>query len=141
MDYSFELAVPANTLITAMVAYELSLPEGVIERIRIYFPWGCGNLCHIQIYHNESQRWPSIPGESYAGNDILIDFAESYELVEAWNRLVIRAWNDDDFYAHRPVVAFTVKAVEQIPGQLRQISPFTAIYDWRLKLHAPSRNF
>lgn len=108
MDYVFELAIPAETARTDAVVEELSLPKGMIQRVAIYFPWGCKNLAHVSVWHNEHQLWPSNPDRDYSGNELLLEFPENYELKSAWSRFTVRGWNEDDTYSHTPVIWLTV---------------------------------
>lgn len=114
MDYVFEKVIPANTAEANAVTEEQFLPHGIIQRVAIYFPWGCKNLAHVTIWYNEHQVWPTQLDKNYSGNEVLFEFPESYELKETWNRITVRGWNEDDTYDHTPIVHITL-LVEAVP--------------------------
>ena len=108
MDYQFAIVVEPNTSKSDLKSIEVTLPCGVISRIRVYFPWGSAGLLGVAIFHNERQIYPSTVGEYYQGNDILIEFEDSYKLEENWNRIVLKAYNEDDTYVHTAIVGITL---------------------------------
>lgn len=108
MRYQVSLLIPASTSIATPASESLLLPHGVLDELEIYFPWGCAGLAHVRVVHNESQLYPTSPGEWFEGNDILIEFPCEYELLEAWNSFRVEGYNEDDFYPHTPIVGLTV---------------------------------
>lgn len=102
------MSIAANTSVTAYDTLEFTLPFGVVRKVRITFPWGCAGLVFLSIDHNERQLWPTTPGEWFYGNDVTIEFEDDYLLTEAWNNFRLRAYNDDDTYAHTVTVHFLV---------------------------------
>ena len=123
MNYRKALTIPANTPASSPVAAGLSLPEGVIRLIRIYFPAGCCGLAHIRIMVTETQQWPSNLGEWFAGEDSEIEFEEAYRLTEAWNWVEIEGYNEDDTHDHTVTVQFAVEAAAAV-GEYPRLGQF-----------------
>lgn len=119
MIYQAEITVPPQTPKGAALKEELFLPKGTITRVSILFPAGCAALAHVIILHNERQVWPTSAGRSFVGDYMYMDFRESYELPDAWNRIQVVAWNEDDSYPHTIVVWLECQPYEEtwtLPG-------------------------
>ena len=108
MNYQISFEILPNITEDAPTSEEILLPFGDLVEVAIFFPWGCGGLTHVRILQNESQIYPTTPGEYFAGNDILIKFESRLRLIEAWNRFKIEGYNRDDTETHTPIVSFVV---------------------------------
>ena len=110
MFYCFLLTVPAETTEANPAELVMRLTAGTVYRVSVGFPLGCVGLVHVAIDRFKHQVWPSNPGASFAWDDYNVDFAEEYELREAPCTLVLRAWNEDDSFAHTVTCRIGVRA-------------------------------
>lgn len=108
MQFAFDILVPANT--TEQDPYRVATPldYGQLVKVSVYFPWGCAALCGIRILHYEHQLFPTNLDEWFKGNEILIEFDCRYDILEGWNDFKVEGYNEDDFYAHTPIVTYNV---------------------------------
>lgn len=100
MLYSYSISVPASTTKAVPSRTTLKLTAGVIHRIEIQFPGGCAGLVHVAIDRALHQVWPTNPAGDLSSDGYNIAWNEHYEVAAGDNILVVRAWNDDDTYAH-----------------------------------------
>lgn len=120
MHYVVELAIPADTAEADMEKAEIRLPQGVIKKVGVFFPWGCAGMVKVKIFECEHQVWPTHLERHYSGDNILIEFPEDYELPEVWNLFSVRGWSPDTNHAHTPIVFFSVLE-EKVPSWARLI--------------------
>ena len=67
----------------------------------------------VAIWQGLSQIWPSSPDVGYRGNDIAIQFPESYELPVNEDLLTLVGWSEDDTFSHTIDFRFTVESLAQ----------------------------
>lgn len=108
MDYQFVVTSPSGTTKSNPSIQKAFLPSGIISKVRIYFPWGCGGLVHCVIHHNQRQIYPTTPGVWYTGNNILIEFDDNYPLEENFNKVSVLVYNEDDTFEHTVTVNLVV---------------------------------
>ncbi len=120
MDYVLELTIPADTAESDYVSESLTLPAGSVDQVSVLFPAGCLALAHVVVYLEGSQIWPSSPDSDYYGDDMMIVFRENLELREAWNRIEVRGWNEDDTYDHTVTVRITLLE-DKVPAWAKHI--------------------
>jgi len=108
MQFTYPIEVEPNTLETDPERLEIKLCIGVIQKISIYFPWGCAGLAGIRVFHYEHQLYPTNPDEWFAGNEVFIEFDDEYSILEGPNEFKVEAYNLDELYSHSPVVSFNV---------------------------------
>ncbi len=120
MDYVYEFKIPANQPESNLLVEQISLPRGTIVSVAIYFLAGCHHLARVAVFTGLTQLWPTTPGMWYRGDDCVIQFNEDYELKNAWNRLILKGWNEDDTFEHTVTFRFTVLE-EKIPKWARTI--------------------
>lgn len=113
MLYSTEVTVPANTTKADYQSDTLKLTKGVITRISVFFPWGCAGLVYVQVVRRTWQVFPLTRGEWLNGNNRAFNFRSRIELTSEPYELIIRSYNLDDTYQHKPVVS-----VEMVKGDV-----------------------
>lgn len=109
MFYKYSLKIPQQTLESDPEVKLIRLPKGTITQIDICFPDGCFGLAKAKIIHNEFQIFPSNPEAWISWNNYCVSFKEDYELLEAFNQLILKGYNDDDSYPHTITFRFGVK--------------------------------
>jgi len=110
MYYLAFLPIPLQTPRGDPYEHHMEVAPGVITHIDVGFPRGCVGLCHLQIFRHEHQLYPTTPGESFAWDNHVFSFNDFEPLDEEPHRLTIRAWNDDDSYAHTLMVGVSIEA-------------------------------
>lgn len=113
MLYSKEVIIPPNTAKADYQEDTLGLTKGIITRIAVFFPWGCAGLVYVQIIRRTWQIFPLSREEWLNGNDRAFDFKTNIELSSEPFEIIIRSYNEDDTYLHRPIVS-----VEMIKGTI-----------------------
>jgi hypothetical protein len=108
MQFTYPIEVSPNTTKAAPERLEIKLCIGIIQKVSIYFPWGCAGLVGLRILHYEHQLYPTNPDDWYTGNEIYIEFDDEYPILEGPNEFKIECYNEDDFYSHTPIVGFNV---------------------------------
>jgi len=104
MDFYGETEIPANTPSDEPLRYSIGVDKGIIDRIYLFFPWGCAALCYIRILRRNTSLAPHTRERFYHGNDILIVIDVGYEIKNEPYELIAEAYNDDDTYPHTPVI-------------------------------------
>lgn len=101
MFYRYSLLVPLSTPVTAPVTTTMYLSHGIVHHVEVGFPPGCAGLVHAAVFRFEHQVWPSNPDHDFAWDDYnIVVRNESFGLVSRPYTLTLRAWSEDDSYAH-----------------------------------------
>lgn len=108
MQYTFPIVTPAGTLETNPVRVATPLNKGRLQKVSVYFPWGCAGLVHVRVLHYEHQLYPTNPDEWLAGNEIFIEFECAYDIEQGYTEFKVECYNEDDFYQHTPIVSYVV---------------------------------
>lgn len=108
MLFCIDINVPKNTTETSPKIDTLKIAHGIITWISVFFPPGCARLAHCVILHHEHQIVPSTEGMNLSGDTFPIEWNEYYESYQPPYELKIKAWNEDDTYAHKITVRVAV---------------------------------
>lgn len=100
MIYVYKDEIPADTAEKDKRKTDMKLERGIIHRVRIQFPPGCGGVAHAQISRGKHQLYPTNPDESFAEDDSIIDMAEWWELEEEPYQLEMYTWNTSTSHSH-----------------------------------------
>jgi len=106
--YSFDLEIPPNTPEDEPVELEANLTWGIITRVEIRFPPGCGGLVRVRIMEHRHQLWPTNPDGWFYGDDETIRWDEYHDLLEMPAIFTLLGYNDDDTFKHIPIVRFEI---------------------------------
>lgn len=110
MFYSYELAIPPNTLEGLPTELECNIAPGIVTRVIITFPTGCAKLAHVKIMRSYHQVWPSNPDGDFTADGEVLDFAEQYDVTDQPLTFKLVGWNDDDTYEHTIGVRLLIEA-------------------------------
>lgn len=113
MRYRKELFVPAGTSEAGRAETNLHLTHGIVREVEIGFPAGCAGLVEVAIRYHERQIYPTSPGASFRGDDVLITFFDALEVTEPPLAFSLVGWAPDAEYDHRISFGVTVAAVER----------------------------
>lgn len=112
MFYRYSLTVPANTAEDSPVSQEMTLTHGIVHSVDVSFPPGCAALVHVSIWRYEHQVWPTNPDADWAWDDYTVEIrGEAFELLDRPYALSLRAWSEDDTFAHTIVCRIGVRGV------------------------------
>lgn len=115
MQFTYEITVPVNTTKDDPERLPIKLCYGHLKRVQVFFPWGCAGWVGIRVVHYEYQLYPTNRASWFMGNDLLIDFECEYEILQGWNEFKLEGYNEDNFYPHKPIVAFNVLPMPNVP--------------------------
>lgn len=119
MHYSFDFAIPTNTLEVNKISLACPVNYGMLREVEIFFPWGCAGLVHVQIHRFQRQIFPSNPDSNYSDNDYHLKFEEYYPVLELPYELIVKGWNLDDYFEHTITFRFSVihpSAISAVSG-------------------------
>ena len=108
MLYAHTLVIPANTLPGNPLDGEMGITGGTIERLAVYFPWGCAGLAGCQVLYGSWQILPQTRGQWLTGNDNWLGFEEYMSIKGDPLFLTFRGYNLDDTYEHSLTLHATV---------------------------------
>lgn len=100
MFYDFELTIPPNTTEASPFTIDVEMVAGTIHRVEVQIPRGVRGLARTRAFHALHQIWPANPAGSITGDDVLVGWAEEWELKEEPFGLRLLGWNDDDTFPH-----------------------------------------
>jgi len=72
----------------------------LVYQFELYFPPGSSGLLHVAVFDGGYQVWPSEPGETFFGDNILVSFPDRYYVDSPQKVLIISSYNTDDTYDH-----------------------------------------
>lgn len=101
MQYTKDVTFSSGGSSTDQTSATIKAARGVIHRIEMVFPGGCAGLVHVQLFVSGHPIAPSTFGQTYSGDNDIIEIPEFTELRKDSNIIEIRGWNEDDTYDHR----------------------------------------
>jgi hypothetical protein len=113
MIYILTLSVPASTDRTAPLEETLKLTAGNITKVGVEFPPGCAWLVGVRVLEKDRILYPSSPDDWLVSDGQLLQWSDNYPLVDAPFEVVIRAYNDDPYYAHTLRLYFEVMVAQE----------------------------
>jgi len=100
MIYSLDIATSKSTAYADRDTKPLHVTKGLVYKVEIFFPPGSHGLLHCFIMDGGYQCWPSNPGQTFTGDDILISFDDIYIKNSAPFIFNVNTFNLDDTYDH-----------------------------------------
>lgn len=113
MIYGGEISTPANTAETAPQRTVVPVAEGIIYHLKVYLPPGSGGLLHAQIFHSTYQVFPTSIGESFSGDNILLEYDVLYPMDSPPYEILIVTWNVDDSYDHTIQIHLSMESADE----------------------------
>jgi len=126
MIYQKTVTVAKDTLPVDADRSILTVTKGLIYQVEIYFPPGSAGLLHVVVMDGGYQAWPSTPGETFQGENILLSFPDTYLKEAAPFNFTIITYNMDDTYSH--AVTIRLGMVSQEIFQARFLPTYTYKY-------------
>lgn len=120
MIYSFAVSTPANTLSTAPQRSTYTLEWGILQLKYIVLPPGCAGLVGVAICDALHQIWPTNEAGWFIGEGNF-QFDDKYRFYEPPYSLEIYTFNEDDTYAHKPIVIAQLLRPDQLTYELEYI--------------------
>ena len=108
MRYRIDLLIPASTTETAPTKQDIIVWKGVISHVQMLFPKGCAGLAHARIRQANHNIAPVNPNGWFTGDGSGPDYQEYFPLESGTNEITIEGYNEDEIYAHTPIVEFDV---------------------------------
>ena len=108
MLYSYEITVPITNTQANPLPTECKVTHGVITKVSFRPRPGHSGLLHCQVFYHEHQLFPTNRDHDLHGDTFPIEWEEYEELFTEPYLLVVRAWNDDDTYAHTFDISFAI---------------------------------
>jgi len=108
MIYSQEIVIPSNTMRDFPIRSEIDIVEGVVKRVWVRWRWGSADLGGAAIFREGSQIWPTTGGEWFYSSIHETVFDEMYVVGEEPLHFVVRSFNEDDSFAHKLWIGFSV---------------------------------
>ncbi len=100
MIYSLNINTPENITYEKRQLKRMYVTKGLVYQVEVFFPAGSHGLLHCFIMDGGFQCWPSNPGETFSGNDILITFGDTYIKQSEPFIFDIYTYNLDDTFDH-----------------------------------------
>lgn len=113
MIYGGVISTPANTAASSPLRTKVSVTAGLLYHAKIVFPPGPSGLLHVQVFDGSYQLFPTTLGQSFVGDNLLLQFDELYfKEIEPYF-LDVLTWNLDDTYAHEVQVMLSLASREE----------------------------
>lgn len=100
MIYSVDINTEESRPYTDRKLTRLSVAKGLVYQVELFFPAGSHGLLHCFIMDGGYQCWPSHPGQTFIGNNILITFPDMYIKGSAPFLFDIFTYNLDNTFDH-----------------------------------------
>jgi len=130
MIYTANITIPANTAAANPTLGRVKISLGLIYKVELQFPPGCGGLAHVVINDGGYQVWPSTLDSDFATDDYTISFEDSYLKQADPSELQIYGYNEDETYPHTIQVRLGVASKDEFMARYLP----TMTYDYFMKL-------
>lgn len=100
MIYSITVTVPKSTTAIAPSRSELSITQGLIYYVELYFPPGPSGLVGVRVFDGAYQLFPASTTEYMIGDNLLLRYDELYMKEQPPFELIVECYNSDDSYDH-----------------------------------------
>ncbi len=104
MIYQSTIKTVAGTSQSNPMRTKLRMTNGLLYKIEIFFPPGSSGLLGCQIIDHATLIYPSSPGEWFTGDNIQIEFDDTYIVSLPDFSFDILTYNDDTIFDHTCVV-------------------------------------
>lgn len=121
MIYSFYIETPANTSELAPLVTELKISRGIIHQVFIGFPPGLQAECHLTLWREGHQVWPSSPDQDFAWEDYTFPFIEWLPIETEPYMMWAHTWNDNPDYDYPILVILCILPREVLEGKREEL--------------------
>ena len=112
MIYSKDCEILTTDLITNPAHHVLKVTRGLVYKVEVEFPPGCGGLIHLAIFDGGYQAWPSSPDQTFHTDGYTISFDDTYlKFIEPF-QFDIYGYAVGTKYNHYPVVRLGIVSKE-----------------------------
>ena len=132
MIYTANITIPEVTPAIQPICERIKISLGLIYKVELQFPPGCGGLAHVVINDGGYQVWPSTPETDFATDDYTISFEDNYLKQADPSELQIYGYNEDEIYPHTIQVRLGVASKDEFMARYLP----TMTYDYFMKLMA-----
>lgn len=115
MIYTASITVTKNTSESSPITQDIKVTNGIIIGIKTLFPSGCAGLVNVQFLMGAHPIAPSTKGQTFKGDNTLIEFPEFLDISDAPRYITVKAWNLDTLYDHTVEILITQLPPEAIP--------------------------
>jgi len=112
MRYRGSVTIAAGTTEASPALSELGVCAGIITEVEIHFPAGHSGLTHLQIHYLGRQIFPTSTGQTFRGDDNVIQFGEQWVIKEEPYILTMHGWAPDAELPHTIFVEVSVQPFE-----------------------------
>lgn len=130
MIYTVNITIPQVTPATQPECVRVKISLGLIYKVELQFPPGCGGLAHVVINDGGYQVWPSTPRADFATDDYTISFEDNYLKQVDPSELQVYGYNEDETYPHTIQVRLGVASKDEFMARYLP----TMTYDYFMKL-------
>ncbi len=117
MIYGGVISTAANTTAASPKKTVVTVTEGIVYHLKLYFPPGPSGLLHVQIFDATYQVFPTTLGESFVGDNQRFDFDVLYPKDDQPFQLAVVTWNLDDTYAHEVSVWLAMESADEFKAR------------------------
>lgn len=110
MRYKTALLIEAGTLESSPAMAVLELAYGFISEVEILFPAGHAGLTYVQIYYQSRLVFPLSPGQSFRGDDLVVQFDERFPILEVPHSVQVVGWAPSATLDHTVFVEISIDA-------------------------------
>lgn len=117
MLYQHTLTIPAATTVDAPYEEIMGIGPGTITRIRVEYPYGCGELAGVQLVRGINHIYPVSESEWASWNDGAIESDEEIEISTPLYEILIRGVNYDSLNDHTLTIAVMMTSLPSVQEQ------------------------
>lgn len=132
MIYTRNITIPANTPASNPTLQRMKISLGLIYKVEMQFPPGCGGLAHIVINDGGYQVWPSTTDSDFATDDYTISFEDTFLKQADPAEMQVYGYNEDETYEHTIQVRLGVASKDIFMARYLP----TMTYDYFMELMA-----
>ena len=118
MLYVFKFTIPKETSKEEPLRKEISLPKGVIKKVRIVIPFGHMAKAGMQIRYGEVVLLPQGEENWIYGNNEIIEDEWYWEIDKDKEVFTLVGYNESKWNDHSFIIRFLMLPIELIPPEL-----------------------
>ncbi len=104
MIFQKTVSVAAGGSSSSPLKTTLELTKGLIYKIEVWFPPGSSGLMGVAVFDKLTWLYPSVHGEYFIGDNLQIDYDETYIIENPPYEFSIQYYNSDTLFSHTFVI-------------------------------------